>query len=155
MAPRRLVLGLGNDLLGDDSIGLRVVELLRERPSLAGFKFETADCAGLALLDLLAGYDEAFVVDCVQGGDEPVGEVRRLHFEELANPLTLSSHYAGLPDVLALARRLGLSLPEVAVLAVSVRDPYRIGPDLSPALRRALPVVVEQVEAALLEGACA
>ena len=153
MPPRRLVLGLGNDLLGDDGIGLRVVESLRCRPSLAHFDFDTAEGAGLGLLDILAGYQRALIVDCVPADGGPPGQVLRLPPDELAaRALTLSSHYAGLPQVLALGRRLGLAMPEVEVLAISVKDPYRIGPGLSPALHRALPSVVAQVERALLEG---
>ena len=155
MPSRRLVLGLGNDLLGDDGIGLRVVGVLRHRPSLAGFDFETADAAGLGLLDLLAGYDQAFIVDCVAADGGPPGQVRLLHPEELGAPLNLSSHYAGLPEVLALGQRLGLSLPEVQVVAISVKDPYHIGIGLSAGLRRALSAILDTVERILLEDCCA
>ncbi len=153
MAPRRLILGLGNDILGDDGVGLRVVETLRERPSLADFDFATAEGAGLVLLDVLLGYDQAFIVDCIPARHEPVGKVRRIGADEVASlSQCVSSHYMGLPDVLALGRRIGLPLPQVEVLAITVKDPYCIGSGLSRALRRALPAIVAQVERAILEG---
>jgi hydrogenase maturation protease len=147
------VLGLGNDLLGDDGVGLWLVDALRGRPSLARFDFETAEGAGVGLLDLLDGYDRAVVVDCVADEAGDPGRVQRLSPEELeARSVNLSSHYAGLPQVLALGRKLGLAMPRVEVLAVSVEDPYRIGADFSPALRRRLPAIAAEVERALVEG---
>ena len=58
----------------------------------------------------------------------------------------LSSHYAGLPQVLALGRRLGLPMPSVRVLAVGVADPYRIGTDFSPELAGRLPEILAAIE---------
>jgi hydrogenase maturation protease len=146
------VLGLGNDILGDDGVGPWLVETLRSRPSLAGYDFETADGAGLGLLDLLDGYDRAVIVDCVAVEGGRPGDVQRLSADEFdARSVNLSSHYAGLPQVLALGRRLGLAMPEVEVLAVGVDDPYRIGTDFSSALRARLPEIAAEVEGALLE----
>jgi len=153
MASQQLVLGLGNDLLGDDGVGPWLVEALRRRPSLAGFDFETAEGGGLGLLDLLDGYRRAFVVDCVADENGRPGQVQLLSAEEFeTQSVTLSSHYAGLPQVLALGQKLGLTMPEVQVLAVSVKDPYRIGTDFSPALRRRLPAIAAELEQVLLEA---
>ncbi len=151
---RQLVLGLGNDLLGDDGVGLWLVDALRARPALAGFDFETSEGAGLALLELLDGYERAVIVDCVAEENGCPGRVQRLSAEEFeTRSVDLSSHYAGLPQVLALGRRLGLRMPDVQVLAVGVEDPYRIGTEFSPALRLRLPALAAEVERALLEDA--
>ena len=154
MASRQLVLGLGNDLLGDDGIGPWLVGALRERPALAGFDFDTADGSGLGLLDLLDGYERAVIVDCMPDEDGEPGQVQRLSAEEFeSRSFDLSSHYAGLPQVLALGHRLGLAMPNVDVLAVLVEDPYRIGTDFSPELEGRLPDIADEVERALLEDA--
>ncbi len=150
---RQLVLGLGNDLLGDDGVGLWLVDALRARPALAGFDFETSEGAGLALLELLDGYERAVIVDCVAEENGCPGRVQRLSAEEFeTRSVDLSSHYAGLPQVLALGRRLGLAMPKVDVIAVSVQDPYRIGTGFSPELEERLPAIADAVERALLEA---
>lgn len=148
----RLVLGLGNDLLGDDGVGLWLVDALRSRPSLRGFDFATAEGAGLGLLDVLDGYDCAYVVDCIAAENGDAGVVERLSADELAaRSVNLSSHYAGLPQVLSLGRRLGLAMPDVRVLAIRVENPYRIGTDFSPELSRRLPALAAEIERTLLE----
>lgn len=148
---RALVLGMGNDLFGDDAVGLRIVEELAQRPELQEFDFETSDSGGLALLDVLAGYEKAYIVDCVPDDDANTGEVRRLRPDELCcQPLTLSSHYAGLPEVLALGETLDIPLPGIEILAVSVDDPFWIREGLSVKMRRALPSIVRQIREILL-----
>ncbi|MDI6857429.1 MAG: hydrogenase maturation protease [Dehalococcoidia bacterium] len=148
---RALVLGMGNDLFGDDAVGLRIVEELARRPELKGFDFEMSESGGLALLDVLAGYDKAYIVDCVPDDSENTGRVRRLGPDELCcQPMTLSSHYAGLPEVLALGKTLDIPLPKIEILAVSVDDPFWIMEGLSAKMRRALPSIVDEVREILL-----
>ena len=151
---RTLVLGLGNDLLGDDGVGLRIVEELERRPALAEFEFEKAATAGLALLDILHGYERAYIVDSAVTGRRRPGYVHRLSAASLTElPLNPSSHYAGLPEVLALGKALGLEIPDgVGVLGVEVEDPYSIRPGLSPQIESKVPGLVARVERLLLEG---
>jgi hydrogenase maturation protease len=151
---RTLVLGLGNDLLGDDGVGLRIVEELERRPALAGFDFQTAATAGLALLDILDGYERAYIVDSAATGRRRPGYLHRLPASSLMElPLNPSSHYAGLPEVLALADALGMDLPHnVEVLGVEIEDPYTIRTGLSPQIEAKLPALVRRVERLLLEA---
>ena len=151
---RTLVLGLENDLLGDDGVGLRIVEELKRRPALARFDFEAAPTASLALLDILHGYERAYIVDSAVTGQRRPGYLHRLLASSLTDlPLNRSSHYAGLPEVLALAEALGLGLPHhIEVLGVGVKDPNTTRPGLSPQLEAKLPTLVARVERLLLEG---
>ena len=139
--------------MGDDGIGLCLVEELKRRPALAGFEFETAATAGLALLDVLQGYERAYIIDSAVTGHGGPGHLHRLATASLTElPLNSSSHYAGLPEVLALAEALSLDLPDsVEVLGVEVEDPYTIRPGLSPQLEAELPALVDRVEELLLE----
>jgi hypothetical protein len=69
-ATRTLVLGLGNDILADDAIGLLAVRALR--PSLDdAVDVEETSVHGVALLDLLTGYDHAVLIDAVRTGTTP------------------------------------------------------------------------------------
>jgi hydrogenase maturation protease len=151
---RQLVLGLGNDIFGDDGIGLRVIESLERRPGLEGFDFQTSDSGGVALLDILSGYDRAVIVDCIPVVEGSSGEVWHLRPDDLGcQPMTLSSHYCGLPEVLAIGERLSIPMPEIEIVAIGVNDPFWIREGLSPEMTRALPSIVDQVERILLETA--
>lgn len=149
--PRVLLLGLGNDILSDDSIGLRVAVALRER--LRGNPHvtvvETAEM-GLSLLDFLVGFDRLVLVDAVQTARALPGYVHEIAGEDLSSLPAVAPHFLGVGEVLALGRQLGLSMPrEVKIFAVEVADPFTVGTELTPALNQALPHIIKRVEAAL------
>jgi hydrogenase maturation protease len=146
-----LVLGLGNDLLADDAIGhLAVAELA---PRLAGrADVEATAVHGLALLDVLGGYDAAVVLDAACTGARPVGTVYEIAAESLARVANPTPHFAGFPEMLDLADRIGLPFPrKLRILAVEVLDPFTIGGAMTPAVREALPELCERAERAVAE----
>ena len=145
------VLGLGNDLLADDGIGHLAAAALQ--PRLAGrADVEATAVHGLALLDLLIGYDAVVVLDAACTGAHPVGTVHEIDPDSLARVESPSPHFAGFPEMLDLAARLGLQFPRrVRILSVEVLDPWTIGGAMTPAVRDALPVLCEQAERAVAE----
>jgi hydrogenase maturation protease len=146
-----IVLGLGNDLLADDAIGhLAVAEL---GPRLAGrADVEATALHGLALLDVLAGYDAAVVLDAACTGARPVGQVHEIDPATLARIENPSPHFAGFPEMLDLAGRFGLRFPQkLRIIAVEVLDPYTVGGAMTPAVRDALPELCERAVRAVGE----
>lgn len=158
-----IVLGLGNDILGDDSIGLRVVRALRQRqpqgPRHDANHTALADApdpivitesseAGLALLDALSGFATAVIVDAIQTGTRPAGFVHRVEAEELSAITIGSPHFLGIPETLALGRSLGLPMPDrVTLFAIEVEDPYTLSTSLSPRVAAAFPRIVASLDA--------
>lgn len=144
-----VILGLGNDLLGDDAIGLRAVELLRgwEGSEIA---VRAASQSGLYLLEHLQGYDDAIVIDSVIG--ERPGTVRELQGADLRPVRVPSAHYAGLPEALALARDAGLQVPRrLRIFAVEMDAVQTIGSAPCAEVAAALPALVARVRQAARE----
>lgn len=152
-AHTHLLLGLGNDLLRDDSVGLRVVRILR--PRLAGradWSVVENGEGGLSLLDAWSGCDEICLVDAVRTGRRPVGWVHRWAGDDLPRLVRGSMHAMGVGEVLALGRLLNLPMPRwLTVLGIEVVDAETLDTDMSSALSRVLPLVVERVWAVVLE----
>jgi hydrogenase maturation protease len=150
-ARQLLVLGLGNDILTDDAVGLHVVQELRRE--LAGhpvIDFRETTEMGLALLDFITGYRAVAIVDSIQTGKAAPGFLHELD-EVALNQLTgRSPHFVGVSETLALGKQLGLHMPEqVRIFAIEVEDPFTLGTSLTPALQAALPGVVGRIVAAL------
>jgi len=147
---KTLVLGLGNDLLGDDAVGVMAVrELGRRLPDGAVDLCETA-LHGLALMDFFIGYERAIIIDAIITGQHPVGTVLTLQPGDFAPVAGPSPHYTGLPEVMALARAMKIPFPsEIAILAVEILGPTVIGARPSAAILAALPDVVDRVTATL------
>jgi len=138
-----VILGLGNDLLGDDGIGLLAAEALRgcEGPQVS---IRTTAQAGLYLLEHLQGFDDAIVVDSVVG-DRP-GTVRELRGADLHEVSVPSAHYVGLPESLALARASGLCVPRrLRIIGIEIDVAQRIGSAPSSPVVASLPRIVATI----------
>lgn len=148
---RRLVVGLGNDILTDDAVGLRIVRQLRTQlPESPSFQVRELCEMGLSLLDEIVGFDEVVLVDAVQTGEASPGFLHEVDANELKLLPTRLPHRFGIGEVLALGRQLGLAVPSrVRVLAVEVADPFTVATEMTCALTQALPRLVQQVVAAL------
>ncbi len=141
-----LILCLGNDLLGDDGIGLEAAEHLRDA---VGDRVEvrSAGQSGLYLVELFEGFDDAIVVDSVLG-DQP-GNIRELGPQELRPVQVPSAHFAGLPEAISIARSAGLRVPgRFRIYAVEIPRVQVIGTSPRPEVRGALPELVRRVREA-------
>lgn len=137
-----LILGVGNDLLGDDAVGLLVAEAL----AAEGLPVSTSVRSGLALLDAVVGYRRVLLIDSQTSG-RPAGAVCEFVLEP-SIPRSPSAHYFGYGEALAIGAALGLDLPdEIRVLAVERTPEVWVGAGLSEAVRAALPEVIARARA--------
>ncbi len=148
------VLGLGNPLMGDDGVGIRVVEQMAAAGLPPGVEVVDGGTGGLALLDEMDGAGGVVLVDAGSFGAAP-GTVCRVEGDDLARPPggrgPLSSHLD--PGfVLAVGRGFG-RLPPVVAYLVQVGS-VAPGVGLSPPVARAVPGLVRRVatEARALAG---
>ncbi|MCE5267953.1 MAG: hydrogenase maturation protease, partial [Planctomycetaceae bacterium] len=101
---RTLVIGLGNPLVSDDSVGLRVVEHLKAR--LAGrpdVEVSEDYWGGLRLMERMIGYDGAIVVDAIQTG-ALAGTIHLLAVDDMPTQRSASAHDVNLGTALQFGR---------------------------------------------------
>lgn len=150
MTATTLVVGLGNPILGDDGVGWRVAERLRETLDDPDVAVLCLSLGGLSLVEHLAGYRQAVIVDAMTTGASP-GTLHRFDADAAADPgaqHTASVHDLSLASALALGRQLGLDLPgEVRVVGVEAAPEFEFGEELSEAVDAAVPIAVEAVRA--------
>ena len=144
-AARLLVLGLGNDILTDDAVGLLVTRELQQKVAgYSGIDVRQTSEMGLALFDFIAGYSAVIIIDAIQTGQEPPGFIHELDAASLKELKGGTPHFLGVGETLALGRHLGLPMPSsVRILAIEVEDPRTLGTEMTPALRSALPSIVD------------
>jgi len=138
---RTVILGLGNAILSDDGVGIKVVRHIAKLGAPAGVDLKEAEVAGFALLDLLGGYERAVVVDAIRLRDAQPGEVTVFDADSLEPSLHLvAGHQIDLPAALELGRRLGLPLPEsVQIVSVQICDDTTFSEECTPAVTAAIP----------------
>ena len=139
------VLGLGNDILGDDALGIRVA---REVEARFGHEVEVvaSSQSGFHVMDDLLGVSRLLVVDSIQTGSTKPGTVYVLDENSIRPTQGVSSHSLGIFEVLEVARRLSLPVPaECVILAVEAADCTTVGGGMHPDVEAAIPLVVEWV----------
>ncbi|GAB4275230.1 MAG: HyaD/HybD family hydrogenase maturation endopeptidase [Coriobacteriia bacterium] len=141
-----LVLGIGNPLVGDEGVGVRVLEHLLSNWDFGnGVELVDAGTMGMSMLGLLADRDEVIVADAVDGtGTEP-GTVTVFSPDELASSQVLHSlHDIKLTDVLQAAALLGQT-PRVRVVGVQVGEMRQGVIGLTPPVEAAVSVAAAEV----------
>lgn len=148
-----LVLGLGNILLGDEGVGVRVVERLLERYKFPeGVLVMDGGTLGLDLLPYVEDASRLLVVDAAQAR-KPPGTLIRLTGKEIPAFLDaskVSPHQEGLQDLLAVAMLKGYLPEEVVFWGVQVGT-LGVSLELSPAVAGQVDVLVEKVLAELAD----
>jgi hydrogenase maturation protease len=102
--------------------------------------------AGWRLIDVLAGYGAAVIVDSIRGGPGDLGDCYRVSSSS-KKPLHLqTSHGLGFEDAIELAVMSGVPMPErIAVYAVEAKNVDDFGERLSPEVEKRVPAIVTQI----------
>jgi len=150
---KTLVLGMGNPILRDDAVGLRVVEALEGLFRGPDVTFAKTSTAGLGLIDLFDGFDRAILIDSIQTGDEP-GKVVWLTAEDFVSQQTpFHIHNLDFFQTLSIGKALYRSIPEkISIVAIEATDTSTFSEGLSPEVEKAVPRVVEQILAELYKA---
>ncbi len=155
---KTLVLGLGNDLYGDDGVGLLVVRKLKEE--MAGtpnrseqgpwVDFEECCLSGISILDVISGYDDLVIIDTIKRPDPLTGRIHIMEENDLRAIPGPSPHYVSVPQMLAIGRASGLHVPaRVRVVAVEAVNILEFSAGLSAEMQKSIPSIVKKVKEVL------
>jgi hydrogenase maturation protease len=131
------IIGLGNELLSDDGVGIHVLRGLKERLSDRDIIFE----------DSIESAGRCIIIDAIISGEHRPGTVMRFvqSADDAPRPLS-SSHQIDLGQVLALARMMGADVPEiVTVYAIEAKDITTFRESCTEDVAVAIPRLVEAI----------
>lgn len=159
---KTLIIGLGNPILGDDGVGWKVAQQVeRQLPSPptplppGEITVECLSLGGISLMEHMIGYERVILIDSLNTGQYPQGEVvtfRLDALEDLTYGHSASAHDLSLKRALELGRRMGASLPqdeEIQVVAIEAAHVYDFTEELTPPVAAAVPRAVAAVFEAL------
>jgi hydrogenase maturation protease len=143
-----VVIGLGNEIAGDDGVGIEVASLLRQRfHRRSDLEIVSLSWAGFALLDVLHDRHRAAIIDCLITGNHPPGAIVRIDESDLGGSIRLNSfHDINYPTALALGRHLGWKMPaSIAIWGIEAASADTFTEELSAPVAAAVPRVADQV----------
>jgi len=128
MKNKTIVLGLGNPLMGDEGVGIYIInEFLKRKNDFTQAEFVDAGTSGMSILHLLEGYEKAVFIDCAVMQTTP-GTIKKFSpadIESVKNLMHYSLHEADLLKIIDLARQLGQCPTDVVIFGI---EPQTIGP---------------------------
>jgi hydrogenase maturation protease len=151
-----IIIGVGNPMLSDDSVGLQVVGRLAKRlkdcPDIRTLLWYAG---GISLMEAMRGHEKAIIIDAILTEYGKPGTIYPLTPSDLRQSKNAhSTHDGNLAVALELGRMLGLPLPEqVKIWAVEAEDVATFSEALTEQVERAVPSVVGQVLRELRETA--
>jgi hydrogenase maturation protease len=139
---RTVVIGLGSPLMGDDGIGLRALERLRETWDIEGVDLIDGGTWGMSLLPAIEDASHVMLLDAIRANAIP-GEIIKLERQAVPRYLSakVSPHQVDLCDVLAVAELRGRLPDELVALGIEPRR-VSLGTELSEECEEALDVLV-------------
>ncbi len=149
---KKLVLGVGNLLLGDEGVGIHVIQKLQQAEILPpDVRLVDGGTGGFDLLYYLERAEKIIIVDAMRGGGQP-GSVYRLTLQDLrfAQEDPVSLHQIGLREILGWLRGVKT---EKAVTIIGVEpETVDYSLELSAAVRSRLPEAIRLVLEELNQG---
>ena len=146
-----LVLGVGNTLMSDDGVGVRLMERLQAmQPALPGVEYVDGGTLSFVLLPQIQECSALLVLDAAHLGEAP-GACRTLEaadMDDFLRTARCSVHEVGIRDLMDLARLTG-RLPDRRAFVGLQPAETGWGESLSPAVETALPGALRAARALL------
>jgi len=143
--PPILVLGVGNILLSDEGVGVRVIEAMKGMTLPDNVELLDGGTGALDLFDFMANRDKVIIIDAAKGGGKP-GDIYRFGPDDIRmqRQCLTSVHQVSLLDTLTMARLAGCSPRDIVIFGIEPRG-VDWGLELSPEVAAVVPKVIELI----------
>lgn len=155
MTKKTLIIGLGNPILTDDGVGVKVafeLERLIDLTSHPELTITEASAGGLRLMETILGYEKVVLIDAyyLKPETNTPGKIHHLSLDDLrsVSPTqhSTSAHDTSLVTALDAAEEMGYSIPnEFSIYAVEVENILDFSETPTPAVAAAIPEVVRLI----------
>jgi len=138
---RTLVLGIGNEILGDDAVGIHIAHRVIRQAGTRDITVKETTSTGLELLELIRGYDRLIVVDAVIAAGPVPGKIRRRELADIPNTgNSITPHEGSLSAVIELGKALfpGEMPIKLVVYTVETGDVEHVTDEMSSDVRKAV-----------------
>ena len=139
-----LILGIGNYLMGDEGVGVQTALAIQKLPIADTIDVVDGGTGGFHLLEFFEVHDKVILIDATLDNNEP-GTIRLIQPRFAQDfPRAMSTHDIGLRDMVN-ALQLMDKMPEIYLFVVSIESIQQQGIELTPAIKKAIPMLVEKV----------
>lgn len=139
-----LILGIGNYLMGDEGIGVHIIQEMADIDLPDHIDILDGGTGGFLLLGCFEAYNRIIFVDATMDGKEE-GTISLIQPKFASDfPSALSVHDVGLKDMVE-AVYLMDKTPEMYLFTISIKEMKPMTLDLSLKVRESIPEAVKQI----------
>lgn len=145
---RFLILGIGNEILTDDGIGPKIVNVLSKKFEGMGADFLTCSLGGLDVLELIKDYEAVVLIDAIRTKGGIPGDVYLFEPSDFKETLHLSNlHDIDFLTALKLGEQLNMNVPSwVRIVAVEIIEDLVFSNEFTEPLKKRYPAILKEVE---------
>ena len=141
---KTLILGLGNILMGDEGIGIEVVNRMDKNNLPEHVDILDGGTGGFHLLHLFDEYKKFIIIDAAITNDD-AGKISVIQPKFSKDfPKTLTSHDIGLRDLMQTAELLH-DLPEIQLVIITIYDFRKVNMKLTQEIEACIPEVHKKI----------
>ncbi len=116
---KTVIIGLGNPLLTDDGVGIKVARAIASAIDSPVVDVTEVYAGGIRLMEAMVGYDRAVVIDAMVTGVRSPWELCRMTPQDIVSTRNLfCSHDGPLEAALEVGRLCGLNCPQRSLYGV-------------------------------------
>jgi hydrogenase maturation protease len=142
---KTLLLGMGNSILCDDAVGVRLAQDFKTKlmhiPDLD--VMEECSVGGINLLEVFSGYQRVVVLDSFQTSDGIPGDWYHFTAPEFCAAVHLTNiHDTNFATAMQLGYSIGMALPqlsEIHVFGVEIKENLIFSAEMTPELEESYP----------------
>ena len=142
-----LILGMGNDILTDDGIGIKITKVLEKKFPFPNIIYDTLSLGGLEIIEYIRDFKMVILIDAIKTLNGIPGTVYQFIPEDFKE----TSHLSNIHDIsfltsLKLAKKLGIPTPEkVHIIAIEIVEDMVFSNDFTPQVQARYPEIIEEV----------
>lgn len=143
-----LIYGMGNPYRCDDTVGLRIAEILKKEIKNINVMIKSGSIDGLDMLDEIIGFDKVILVDSINTKSGMPGDIYRIELDSITSNSSLTaSHTIDFITALRMGKKLGYNMPErIYLYAVEIEDNTTFSEDCTEKVQARIPEVVKRIK---------
>ena len=143
-----LILGMGNDILTDDGIGIKITKVLEKEFPTKGFIYDTLSLGGLEIIEYIKDFNSVIIIDAIKTMNGIPGTVYQFVPEDFKETLHLSNiHDISFLTSLRLAKDLEIKTPDnIHIIAIEILEDMVFSDNFTPQIQEKYPEILKEVK---------
>ncbi len=149
-SPKITILGVGNELLSDEGVGIHVIREIQKREINPEIEVIEGGTEGFGLLNIIIETDYLILVDSLKGGGKP-GSIYRFNIKDAPSCPDLfktSVHQIGILEVIHLSELIG-NTPETIVFGIEpnkINTSMQLSEEVQSKIPRIIELILEEIK---------